>query len=408
MKQASNGTNPLNSLKLKNRREVLELLRHASPISIADLAAKTALSKVTVTKILDFYRTAGLVVTAGKAASDERGKPANFFALNPDHKFMFCVKIDGYNMLATLTNLGGRIFASHTTLYDQGIELEQLIRCIGEAFDMLVQRERLSPDDCLATVAGLHGVIDPETGVCFLSPQFPRWGQNIPMRDLLAGRLPAMSIHVDNWVHHYGRGEVTVMEKPVDRFLLISSEIEGINGALMLDGKLYRGHDCLSGEIGHMIVDAAHGAEVCQCGGRGCFEAVVSPRRMLARIRKRLAEYPDSGLLANRVAPVAFKDVADAADAGDALAREEMQRSARFFAIGIRNVMQTFDPELVLIQGEYAGAGEYFLDEVRAGVPRTSLLGLKKAPQIEYSRLGQYGAIIGAANYAADIFFANA
>ncbi|MCD8349964.1 MAG: ROK family protein, partial [Planctomycetaceae bacterium] len=107
-------------------------------------------------------------------------------------------------------------------------------------------------------------------------------------------------------------------------------------------------------------------------------------------------------------APVSFQAIADAADAGDEMAREALRESARFFAIGIRNLMQSFDPELVLIQGEYAVAGRFFLEELRSRIPQTSLLGLGKCPRVEYSKLGPYGAIVGAANYAADIFFENA
>lgn len=402
--------NSLNSLKLKNRRDVLELIRHASPMSIAEIADRTSLSKVTATKILEHYIRSGLVVAAGKAQTgEERGKPPVMYALDPNHKFIYCVKMDGYNILATLTNLRGKVFASHTTLYDQRIELDQLIQSVGDAFAMLVQREGLDAADCLAAVAGLHGILDPESGVCFLSPQFPGWGRDIPMRDLLARHLPDMPIYVDNWVHYFGRGEASAMAEPVGRFFLISSEIEGINGALMVDGKLYRGHGCLSGEIGHMILDTTPGAEVCQCGGKGCFEAAVSPRRLTARVAKLAAKRPDSALHpANRTTPVAFHDIMKAADDGDGLARDEARRIARFFAIAIRNIMQTCDPALVIIQGEYAAAGRFFIDEVRSQVPQTSLVGMRSTLRIEYSKLGQYGSILGAANHAADIFFANA
>ncbi|MCD8352023.1 MAG: ROK family transcriptional regulator, partial [Planctomycetaceae bacterium] len=272
MRRKASG-NSLNSLKLKNRRDVLTVVRRTSPVSIADIAAKTSLSKVTVTKILDHYVREGLVMDVGKASSnDERGKPPTFFALNPKYGFYFVVKIDGYNMLATLTDLHGRIFASHTTLYDQRIDLQALIHCIADAFTMLVDRENLTVDKCLAAIAGLHGIIEPESGVCFLSPQFPQWGHDIPMRTMLERNLPGVPVLVDNWVHFYGRGEAAAMVEPLSRFIVITSEIEGLNGALMVDGKLYRGHDSLAGEVGHMIVDSSDAAEVCMCGGKGCFE----------------------------------------------------------------------------------------------------------------------------------------
>lgn len=409
MKKEQNGS-ALNSLKRKNQREVLALVRHFSPISIAEIAEKTALSKVTITKIMTHYRKTGLVITTSKVTpNEERGKPPNMFALNPDYKFIFSVKIDSYNMLATLTDLRGRIFASHTALYDHGIDLHQLFECIGDAFHMLVQRENRKAADCLAVAAGLHGIIDPDTGVCYMTSQFPHWGNDIPMRDMLGRHLPpGIPIHLDNWTHYFGRGEVAAMAEPVDRFVLLTSEIEGLNGAVMADGKVFRGHDCLSGEIGHMIVDSGPEAEVCKCGGTGCFEATVSPLRLVARMRAAVSAHPESALYAKeKQGGLIFRDILHAANAGDAWAREEMRRIARFFAIGVRNIMQIVDPELVIIQGEYAEAGEFFLNELRERIPRVSLPGLNRTVRVEYSRLGQYGAIIGAANYAADVFFAD-
>lgn len=401
--------NSLNGLKRNNRREVLDLVRRSSPISIADIAGRTSLSKVTVTKILDHYRRMGLIAVSKAGAGEERGKRPQIFAVNPNYKFLFCVKMDGYSMLATLTDIQGKVFASHTALYDKRIELPQLIRGIADAFHMLVEREGRAVENCLAIVAGLHGVIDPESGVCFLSPQFIGWGKNIPLRDMLAAVLPpGVRIYVDNWGHYYGRGEATLVPPGVRRFMLITTEKEGVNGAFMEDGKYQRGLNCLASEIGHMIVDTSSAAEICQCGGKGCLEASVSPRRMLDRVHKRLRRHPESPLrdTARREGRFTLKDVGAAADAGDELARSEFAAVARHFAVAIRNIMQTNDPELVVFEGEYVDAGAFFLDEVRAAIPRTSLLELDKTVQVHYSTLGQFGAIIGAAQFALDLFFA--
>lgn len=385
------GTNSLNTLKRKNRREVLELVRFASPISIADIAARTTLSKVTITKILDHYRDMGLVDAAKADAGEERGKRPQIFTVNPSYRYMYCVIIDGYTMLATLADVTGKIFASHTAIYDQRIELAQMIKSVADAFHMLVQREGRKVEQCLALVAGLHGIIDPDSGVCFLSPQFPGWGKDIPLKNMLKDLLPpGIPIHLDNGVHFYGRGEVSIAPASVTRLMSISSEIEGINGALMVDGKLYRGHNCLAGEIGHMIVDTNPDAEICQCGGKGCFEASVSPRRM-----------------AERLGAKSFDDVLAAAGAGEKDAWAELAGAARHFAVAIRNIMQLCDPEAVIIHGEYAKAGDRFLEEIRTQLGRTSLVNLDKTVELSYSRLGQYGAIIGAANFALDIFFEN-
>lgn len=400
----------LKTLKMKNRREVLELVRRASPISIADISEQTSLSKATVTNILEHYRKMGLVAAEKAGAGEERGKRPQIFTINPDYKYLFCAKVDGYFILATLTDIRGKVFSSHTSYYDKRLELPQMIQSVSDVFRTLIEREGKDAKDCLAIVAGLPGIIDPETGVCFLSPQFLSWGKNINLKKMLADTVPEnIPVYIDNWVHYYGRGEATVA--PERRFMLISTVVvEGVNGAFMVDGKYHRGPNCLASELGHLIVDTTPEAEVCLCGGKGCFEPAVAPKRMLERIHKRIKAYADSQLYDkfHQTGAVTFVDVCAAANSGDEFARSELSVSARHFGIAIRNIMQTCDPETVVIEGAYATAGGFFLDEVRTAIPRTSLLELDKTVEVRYSTLGEYGAIIGAAQSALDLFFAEA
>ncbi len=387
----------LNKLKRKNRNDVLEILRADGPLSIAEISARIALSKVTVTKSIDFYVKEGVVSTIGKGESTEDGgKRPNIFAFNPEYRNIFCVRIDESQILAALTNLNGEIIASHTVLYSPETLLDDLFMSIQEAFYLLLKRQRKEVSSCIGAVVGWLGVTDPETGVCFTSPHYANWGTDIPVRDRLKKLLPqGLPVHIDNWIRYHAYGEVKTMNPRVDKFFLISTEYEGVNGGLVIDGKIYRGAGSLSGEIGHMIVDTSDRAEICLCGGRGCLEASVSPRRILARL------IDDGG------AALKFSQLLRSANDGVSRACEVIEKCAGFFAVGINNIMQICDPELIIIQGEFSAGGDFFKKALLEKIQGMSLLGMKKTIRIEYSNLGSEGAILGAGLYVADKYFEN-
>lgn len=390
--------NSLNKLKRKNRKDVLEILRSEGPLSIAEISARIALSKVTVTKSIDFYVEEGVVSTIGKGESTEDGgKRPNIFAFNPEYRTIFCVRIDESQILAALTNLNGEIIASHTVLYSPETQLDDLFISIQEAFYLLLKRQRKEISSCIGAVVGWLGVTDPETGVCFTSPHYANWGTDIPVRDRLEKLLPpGMPVHIDNWIRYHAYGEVKTMSSRVDKFFLISTENEGVNGGLVIDGRIYRGAGSLSGEIGHMIVDTSEHPEVCLCGGKGCLEASVSPRRILARLKGETG--PE----------MKFAQLLASANDGDAQAAGIIEKCAGFFAVGINNIMQICDPELIIIQGEFSAGGDFFKKVLLEKIQGMSLLGMKKTIRIEYSSLGSEGAILGAGLYVADKYFENA
>ncbi len=401
--------NSLNKLKYNNRQEVLDVVRSLGSCSIAEIAKCTKLSKVTVNKCLDFYTEEGIIAAIGKGeSSEDGGKRPNLFAFNHNYKKVFSVKIDEIQILTALTNLNGEILASHTILYNPKTELDNILKSIHDAFLLLLNRQRCTEEECIGASFGWLGIIDPDTGICFTSPHYSHWGKNISLLEKLQNLFPQnMAIYIDNWVHFHAYGEVKRMPSGVDKFFIISSEFEGVNGSFIVDGKLYRGVGSLSGEIGHMIVDTTENAEKCLCGGRGCLEAAVSPRRILSRFKQDVtlsAEYSMGDGADNKLN---FQRILQGADEGDPVLRKIVDKSVFYFAVGINNIMQVCDPGLIIIQGEYVAGGEYFKSKLAAKIKELSLHGMEKDIRIEYSKLGDEGAIIGGSLYCIDKFFEN-
>jgi predicted NBD/HSP70 family sugar kinase len=233
------------------------------------------------------------------------------------------------------------------------------------------------------------------------------WGKDIPLKKLIGETLPDnIPVIVDNWLRFHAYAEMKTREdRKVRNFCLLGVEPNGLAGAMMLDGRIQRGVAGLAGEIGHMAI-APEMDEVCACGGRRCFEVAVSPMRMEKRVRRERRNRPES-LLGPEKSPrdPGFRAILSAADRGDAFAREFVDEAIGYFATALNCIVQIGDPGLVIIQGEYASAGDYFISALKERLQGQSLVSMRKKIEVEYSVLGANGFLFGASLFMSDDLF---
>jgi glucokinase len=177
----------------------------------------------------------------------------------------------------------------------------------------------------------------------------------------------------------------------------------GIGGGLILDGRLYRGANGNAGEIGHMrVVD--HGGPLCGCGKHGCLEAYCSGPSIARRTRTALSEQPDSRLaltlrqaLDGDLAQVTAEHLFEAARDGDALALHLVDETAHYLGIGLANVIQAFNPEVIVLGTIATAQGDFLLDRVRSVVRAETWPLMNEVVEIVPSplgsRVGDYAAI---------------
>ena len=174
----------------------------------------------------------------------------------------------------------------------------------------------------------------------------------------------------------------------------------------MLHGTVLRGSQSLSGEIGHMAVNPVDGVP-CICGHRGCFEAMVSAKRILGLAESARARGERSVLFNGaEQRPLGLDAICAGAAQGDGLSLALIDDVARWFLVGLGNIIMVNDPELIVIQGQYVKAGDCFLSRLREGIKRIGLPEVAKKVRIEYSTLGEERGVIGGAAFVLADFFA--
>jgi glucokinase len=171
----------------------------------------------------------------------------------------------------------------------------------------------------------------------------------------------------------------------------------GIGGGIVVDGRVFRGARGTSGEFGHQIVAHGQGPR-CDCGATGCLEALASGRGIAWRAEAwlRYPEAPASALRGRE--PLTAEDVAAAARAGDKLAQEVWTETARCLAIGLSNVINVLDPDVIILGGGVAlGAADLLLPPLREWVDRICMPSLSRHTPIVTAVLGADLGLIAAA-----------
>ncbi|MFQ6133447.1 MAG: ROK family protein, partial [Armatimonadota bacterium] len=177
----------------------------------------------------------------------------------------------------------------------------------------------------------------------------------------------------------------------------------GVGGAFIADGRLHRGASCYAGEVGHIILQA--GGPECWCGGRGCFEALAGLRGIARLARQAAAEHPDS-LLA--VPPASPDDVSvvrglfAAAEQGDGVAQQVVDRVAQYVALGLGSLMHVLDPDRVLLGGGTSQAGETLWAPLRRHLEAERLRRPWCQTEVLPTALGANSGVVGAAILALD------
>ena len=172
----------------------------------------------------------------------------------------------------------------------------------------------------------------------------------------------------------------------------------GVGGGVVLNGRLYEGSHGVASEIGHTITVA--GGEPCTCGNRGCWERYASATAIIREGRKFAQSNPESPLakaVDGNLEKIEARTVIDLAKAGDPDCVQLFDNDIYHLTVGLANIVNVYDPEVIALGGGVSHAGDFLLDKVKALLP--SMIFYKDMPwaDVRLARLGNDAGIIGAA-----------
>ncbi|HEU4896474.1 MAG TPA: ROK family transcriptional regulator [Actinomycetota bacterium] len=375
----------------RNRALVLDAVARHEPVTRAQLAVRTGLTKSSVSTIVAELVAARLVVELGTQRGSDLGRPGTALALARDGLAGLGLEINVDYLAACVVDLARRTRVQYVEVGDNRARdpaaVTDLLARLAAAAVAAARTQGLTIS---ATCVAVPGLADPETGAVARAPNLDWSG--VPLRRLLAGRVPAAltPVVVENEANLAALGELWFGDGGgLGDYVHISAEV-GIGAGIVVAGELFRGAHGHAGELGHTTLEPD--GPPCACGGRGCLELYAGQEAILRRAGLDPAASTSTGRADGPVGTLVARLAA-----GDPRALEALEVAGRSLGVATAALVKLLDPDSVVLGGVYALLApwlrEPFQRALVAGIPMTRAA----PPRVAISALGPDAAVRGAA-----------
>lgn len=403
MNQTLHGSN-IFSVKAHNLQAVLLSLLYEEQLSRTELAERINLSSTTITNLITELLDDGLVSESNCNDSESElnrpvGRPRTALCLEPNARFVIGVHVGVGTYRVALTNLRDEIVASFMASFDLQEDPLKVIDQIIASIETMIAESQTDRNLILGVGIGLSGLVDFKTGVNVYAPNL-NW-RNVPVKAVMTARL-GLPIVADNNVRCMALGEAYFgIGRSLSSLAFVYGRI-GVGAGFIYQGQVFRGSSMGAGEIGHTTL-LLHGGEPCRCGKTGCLETLVSETAFLHQaeeisrlhpdgiLRKVIEENPNQNMMEN---------IVESARQGDDAVRGMLAEKAHYLGVALANMVNLYNPEMIILGGLFTQAGEYFLNPLKRTVRKMSFADLGNQVRIDATDFGWKAGVIGAAALA--------
>jgi glucokinase len=311
---------------------------------------------------------------------------------------VLAVDVGGTKVLVAAVLPNGEIISRRYYFTEAKKGVQAIINRLSSDINKSISAARSKDAEPIGIGIAIAGVLNIGKGLVTSSPNLPGW-RNVPIRDSIAARsdLPTYLINDASAAalgeHRFGAGS------GFDNMLYVTVST-GIGGGIIANGELYTGADGCAGEFGHMTI-VPDGPQ-CHCGNLGCLEALASgwaiAKEAITRIRNGERSYITE-VVDGKIENITAEVVAAAARKDDRLACEIVDKAAGYLGIGLANLVNIFNPELIVIGGGLSKMGNMLLRPACRVIRKRAFRLPAKTVRIVRARLGGNAGIVGAAEY---------
>ena len=390
-----------NQVQLKNfnRRTVLGYIRRNGTATKAGLASVTGLTFMAIKKILAELQELNLI-RDGQMESGGMGRKAVSYVINENYRYTIGIHINKFITGIALLNLRGQILAIERYSMDKEFENQNdFVTMLAEAVNRVIEKSGVKRDDILGIGVGAPGPLDCESGVILTPPNMPMLDY-LPLKETLEGRT-GFPVFLNKDTNVIAFAEYWYRNNR-DCSNLAYVEVDmGIGSGIIIDGKLNVGANCIAGEFGHITIDL--NGPLCNCGNRGCLEAMSSGIAVLRMLGEQLENQKDHPLYHKRNA-LTIEDVFEMTDKKDLLTISILNRSAFYVGVAVSNLINTFDPEMIILGGILIQKYPMYFNIVQDVANQRKVKGAKEN-FMAVSVLRENAGVIGAGEIVTDHFF---
>lgn len=379
-----------------NKHTIIDLIRFTpGGTARADLARSLGLTRSAVTAIInDLLNSAIVQEIEGQHAG---GRRPIVLEINPNLGYIVGIDMGATHVTLLLTDFSGREIQvmDAPLMIDQGPQV--CLAKVNENLHTLIARAGICLEKIKAVGVGVPGPIVAEAGMVSGPPIMPGW-DGFPIRDTLQN-LWGCPVSLSNDADLGALGEWSYGAARGERYVAYLKIGTGVGCGLLLDGQIYHGSTGSAGEIGHITID--ENGPVCQCGNRGCLEALVGGRALANKAIESVRKGQRS--LLSEIHPVeniAASDIIKAAQRGDLYAQQLMVDAGNHLGTAVSSLVNLFNPGMVVIGGGVAQIGDLLIEPIRHTVQQRSLRVASRAVRITVALLGKRSSVLGAVTQA--------
>ena len=368
-----------------NRSTILNIIKLHAGIPRAEIARLTGLSPATVSAISAELIQENLIFEKETGDSSGGRRPI-MLAINPHGGCVVGIKLMEDHALGALTDLEATLLGKLSyPLTDTSPSA--VSQALSELVSELLNTSENPAPNLMGVGVGLAGIVDSAQGLVRQSPFFG-W-TDVPLREMIQDRV-RVPVYLDNDVNTLAFAEKWFgAGRGIDNFLVVTFG-RGIGLGIVVNGQFLHGRRGSAGEFGHTVIQP--GVELCACGKRGCLEMYASEPAMLRQAvesfqQERLASLPETP-----------EEMVALAEEGETAVQEIFARAGRLLGQSIANLINIFNPERILINGEGVRAGKWLFEPMQAAIDEHTMPSLRQDVSILVEPLGDDAWARGAAS----------
>ena len=392
---------PLTETQRPLRQQIFERIRAAGLIPRVTLARELDVSPASVTTICAELIVAGLIeeIAAPRDADSPRGRPAVALGVRADAHLVAGMKLSDREHTAVVVDFAGKLIADLAVPRQPGaMTLDALLASIESLLAQVCAKAGIAPRDLSAIGIGVPGFVDVAEGLVHWSSVLH--DRAVPLAAAATARI-GVPVTIDNDANLVALAELWFgAGRGLSDFAVVTIE-HGVGMGFVMNHRIFRGSGRLGMELGHTKVQL-DGA-LCRCGQRGCLEAYIADYA-LAREATTALNRPASDVLSINTL---LESLYDHAKAGNATARSIFRRAGRYLAVGLSNVVNLFDPELIILSGDRMRYDYLYAAETLAEMEALAINTGRPRPPIEIHAWGDLLWAHGAAALALSVVSEN-
>ncbi|MBB6097496.1 putative NBD/HSP70 family sugar kinase [Deinobacterium chartae] len=370
-------------VKRMNRAAVLNAVRERGQIGRAEIADLTHISRASVTYIVAELLEEGWLIEQEKGqTTPSGGRPPILLQFNPDSVYAVVVMLGSERTAVSLGNADAAALYTHSVPARPEAGAAETVEIVSALIERALKESRVDRERVRGVVIGVPGLVDSLNSVVHYSARLPGL-RNVDLGAQVQARVK-LPVAVENETRLIGWGEQKFGHGQGRSPLVCVNITLGIGSCVILEDRMLFGSSYSAGQFGHMTVDAD--GSLCECGNRGCWETLASNAALLERARRAGAPWSENP---------SVEGILEASARGDARARALLRETATHIGVGIANIINIVNPEVIVLHGKVFGAGEELLRGVRHVVADRALKLPALNAQIVISDLGERAGLAG-------------